>query len=253
MIETFVFKSALADFMRLRRVLVWLLVAVALFGVAKAFVSVTDQSTQEAYVMMSSVFVFRLLALTAAIFSTAVISQEVEQKTIVYLLTRPIARWKLLLARTLAAIVAVAVISCLGAIMVSFAVFGRWHDLLNRDLVALLMGSAAYCSLFVLVSLIINRAMIVCLIFAFGWETAIPNMPGDLNWISVSSYLTSIAKRPATTGEKNLLDILGGMLGTNTIAPSTGWTVLTLLTLFCLALGAWWFTHFEYVPREDAE
>jgi hypothetical protein len=78
-------------------------------------------------------------------------------------------------------------------------------------------------------------------------------MPGDLYWLSINSYLSSICQRPADKGPKNVIDALGGMLGNNSIAPNTAWTVLIVFSLFCLTLGAWWFTHFEYVPREDAE
>ena len=41
------------------------------------------------------------------IFGTGVVSREVEQKTIVYLLTRPVARWRILLMRYLAAVTAI--------------------------------------------------------------------------------------------------------------------------------------------------
>ena len=249
----YLFSSALGDFLRLRRVGFWLLLAVLVFAIGKGFIAVTKgQSLTETYTQLSSVIVFRILALVAAVFSTSVISQEVEQKTIVYLLTRPVSRAKLLLSRTAAAIASVYVVVLVAAVMASLSIGSSSTAALGRDLAALAMGAVAYTSFFVLISLMVNRAMLICLLFAFGRETAIPNMPGDLYWLSINSYLTGIAQR-STDGAKNAMDVLGGTLNTTTISPMTAWIVMVAFSAACLGLGAWWFTRFEFVPREDAE
>lgn len=260
MIGAYIFRSALQDFVRLKRVAVWVAVALGLYVVAQIFQRVTTElEPKDAYSLLSSILVFRLLPLVSAIFSTAVLSQEVEQKTIVYLLTRPVPRWQLLLFRTLASALVVALIGTLSAVVVSFAAFGGGafsNEILFRDLKAIWIGALAYGSLFVLVSLLINRAMIVCLLFAFAWETSISNLPGNMYILSLNSYLTALAERPSSgmTGADGLLGALAGNLsGANVMSANTAWTVLIPFTLFCLAVGAWWFTHFEYVPREDAE
>jgi ABC-2 type transport system permease protein len=251
----FVFRAALADFLRFRRIVLWTVVALSLIAIAKVFLFVAEgPSHRDLYTLMTNIITFRLVALCAAIFSTAVIAQEVEQKTIVYLLTRPIPRWQLLLMRTLAANVVVTLISWVAAVSVSVGVFGpTWTPYLGKDLAALAIGAAAYTSLFVLVSLIINRAMIVCLLFAFGWETLMPNMSGQLYLLSINSYLSALAEHPAVQGEKDILSALGGTLGTNTITRDTAWTVLLAIILGAIFIGSQWFTRNEYIPREDAE
>ena len=60
------------------------------------------------------------------------------------------------------------------AVGLSAAVYGGLglnNPYLLRDLTAVAVGALAYGTLFVLVSLIINRSMVVCLLFAFAWET----------------------------------------------------------------------------------
>lgn len=249
------FSNALADFTRFRRVAAWVFVVLAMFGIGKLLLMVNpDQKPGEAYVMLSAILVFRLLALAAAIFSTAVITQEVENRTIVYLLTRPIPRWQLLLGRTLAAVLVVFVLSVFASVAVSLAAYNSpWNSQMARDLPALAIGACAYTAVFVLLSLFINRAMIVCLLFAFGWEPSVTNMPGDIYRLSINSYLTAIAERPSNSGQKSILDVLGGLLGVNTIPTGTAWAVIVLMTTLAMGVAAWWFTHFEYVPREDGE
>lgn len=251
----YLFTSALSDFMRFRKVAIWILIAIGIFGIGKLLTHLSqDQTAQDSYIQLSSTLVFHLLPLAAAIFSTAVLTQEVEQKTIVYLTTCPVPRWKLLLFRTLAAVVAVFLVSALANVAVSFSAYGRpWNSLMLGDMKALLVGSFAYTCLFVVVSLLINRSMIVCLLFAFAWETSIPNMPGELFWLSINSYLTAISQRPTTSGGKNFLDALGGMLGYNNIPAHIGWLAMAGLVVACLAFAMWWFSINEFIPREDAE
>ncbi len=252
--ETYIFTSTLREFLRPKRILPWVFVALAAYWIAFLFHRVDPTSSkQDAYVLLSSTLVFRILALAAAIFSTAIVAQEVEQRTIVYLLTRPVARWKLLVFRTLAAITVVFGVSAVTAVAVSLASYGSGNPLLYRDLAALAAGSAAYVSLFVFVSLLMNRSMILCLLFAFIWETSVPNVPGNLYRVTITSYLSSIAQKPTPQTSSGPMNALGGLLGVNTIEPATAWFVVALITAASLAAGAYWFGHFEYIAREDAE
>lgn len=250
----FVFRQALSDFLRFRRLVVWILVAGLVFGIGYAFVQFTEGEKSEMYTLISSIVVYRVVALAAAILSMGVIAQEIEQKTIVYLLTRPIPRYQLLLLRTLAATVVVMLVATLATLAASVAVYGVGpNPYLGRDLVALAVGSLAYTSLFVVVSLLINRAMIVCLLFAFGWEMLIPNMPGDLHLLSINSYIVALAQKPSVSGSPDLLQALGGLGGTNLIPLDRAWMILLLIVAATLVFGGLWFSTQEYVPREDAE
>src|SRR5579862_3859182 len=101
--EAYIFSSTLREFLRPKRILPWLGVAAIICWIALMFHRIDPHSTRrDSYVLLSAAFVFRLLPLAAAIFSTAIVAQEVEQRTIVYLLIRPVPRWKLLIFRTLA-------------------------------------------------------------------------------------------------------------------------------------------------------
>jgi ABC-2 type transport system permease protein len=251
-----VFQAALRDLLRARRIAVWMLVIVGLFAIAILWTSLGPTGSQrQAYGQLSSILVMRVLALAAAIFATSVLAAEVEQKTIVYLLTRPIPRWKILVSRTAAAVLVTFLIGALGAVAVSLAIYrGGFlaNPLLGSDLAMLAIGACAYGTLFVLASLFINRSMIVALIYAFGWETLIPNISGDLYFLSIYSYLSTIAAHP-TLGGGNMLGALSGQLGTNVMSKNTAWSALTVLVVVCISLGAYWFSTHAYLPREDSE
>ena len=253
----FIYQAALRDFLRIRRLIVWIVVAFGLFALSKIFLYVMPSGdSKEAYSMLSSLFVFRILPLSSAIFSSAVVGQEVEQKTIVYLLTRPIERWRLIVFRILASATAVSLVTLITMLLVSAAVYGNpfSNPQLVRDTVAILVGSLAYGVLFVFVTLLISKAaMVICLLFAFAWETAVPLMPGSMSMLSVSTYLSAIAERPSALMGGGTLGNLANALGLNAISSQTGWIVMVLMIGFFGGLAMWWFGNFEFLPREDAE
>jgi ABC-2 type transport system permease protein len=257
---TYVFQNALSEFLRPKRVFVWLLVGIGLFLASSTYLYLGGGSARDgAYATLSSLLLFRILPLASAIFSSGVLSQEVEQKTIVYLLTRPIPRPTLLAMRTLASALVVFIVTTFCALGLSIAVYGPRglvHEYLMRDLVGIAVGSIAYGSLFVLISLLVNRAMIISLIFAFVWETTVPSMPGSgtIHYMSISTHLTAISQRPSAGGSGgNFLAAIANVLGTNELSPTVGWAAMIGLVAFCAILGAWWFSNNEYLPREDAE
>jgi len=252
--ETYIYSSMVRELMRFRRIFAWLLVALAGFGMAALYRSlIANGSPTEAYVLLSDTFAFRILPLAAAILSTAVVAQEVEQKTIVYLLTRPIPRWKLILFRTLGATTITFAITAITLLVLAVSTTGLSSAILLRDLIAAAVGAAAYVSLFVFVSLLINKSMIVCIIFAFVWESTAPVIPGDLYRLTITGYLNGISQHPSFgTGNQNLMDALTKVLGTHEVAAWISYLSMGILIAACLAISCAWFSRFEYMAREDA-
>lgn len=252
----YLYASTLRDMLRPRRSWPWLFLVVALTASAYAWLKFgTSASPTEGYATFSSILLMRILALVAAVTSSAVVSFEVENRTIVYLLTRPIPRYQLLLGRTFAAATSSFVIALLMALGSSAAFFGGRpfaNSLLWPDVQALALGALAYCALFVLLSLLINRSMIVCLIYAFGFEPSVGAMPGQLYFLSIYAFIHRIADHPLPADEFGPIRALTSQPATLELTSATAWPAIILITAGLLAVGAWWFSRFEFLPREDA-
>jgi hypothetical protein len=106
MVLLHLYTAALRDLLRVKRVvlggiLVLLPGALALLWRLRA---PDDFDPVDIYHEMSSIVVYGfLLVIVSVVLGTGIIGQEMEQKTIVYLLTKPVARWKILLSKALAA------------------------------------------------------------------------------------------------------------------------------------------------------
>jgi ABC-type Na+ efflux pump permease subunit len=134
-------------------------------------------------------------------YGTSLIADEVEDKTITYLFTRPISRSAVLLGKFLAYI-ASTVLIVLPAVMLIFflvvpigggAIATSFPDLL-RNLVLLALGLCVYGGLFAAVGAWIKRPVLVGLFFAFGWENFALALPGYLKHFTVAFYVQGLVQ-----------------------------------------------------------
>ncbi len=253
----FLFASALRDYLRPSRLVAWGAAALGVFGIGVAWVRLGGKmAPDQAYGQLASLVVYRVLALASAVFSTMVVGQEVEQRTIVYLLTRPAPRAKVLLARFLASAVAATLAGWACAVAAGLSVYGLGafgRDAFLWDLLLVPVGSLAYGALFVWLSLVVNRALVWCLLFAFGWESFVPNLSGSLFYASVLTYIKALSHHPKPSEEMAFLNLLAGQLGGGSVSPALAWVATAGIVAAFVGLACWWFRHFEFTPREDVE
>lgn len=255
----FLFQIALKDLLRPARLIVAALLAMIPAGIALAWrLSVGSRSfpSRTAYDALEPGLVFGfILVILTVMFSTNVISQEVEQKTIVYLLTRPVARWKILLSRWVAALVVIIATSWVASLLLALVTFGPSHipdSALGRDMIILPVGALAYGAVFLLVATLIARPLLWGLMFVFGWESWVPSLPGAFKMGSLMAYLRVLA--PHTSPESESVDIgsLLSSLNPTEISTRLAWVVLTTVIVIGLSGALWAFSTREYVPRDDS-
>ena len=188
-----------------------------------------------------------VLPLAALFYASALIADEVEGKTLTYLLTRPVRR-EAILAGKFAAYVATTLSLALPAVVVTFFILltsrgrvglgGVVPDLL-RDLGVLALALLAYGALFTLLGVLLKRPVIPGLLFLFVWEL-IANLPGYLPRFTLTAYLRSLVRhRPA---EEGISEIFGQVL-----PAALCLEVLAGAIIVCLAAAAWIFSTHEYV------
>ncbi len=155
-----------------------------------------------------------MLPLTALLLATAALGGEIEDGTAVYLLSKPIPRWRILAGKLLAAWGATAAIVLAGAALAGAVVLageGGWN-VLGGYLVALLAGSFAYGALFLMLSLLTSRALLAGVAYVFIWESVITNFAPGVQRASIREYTLGIADL-ASGAPASVIDAdLGGVL-----------------------------------------
>ena len=142
-----------------------------------------------------------IIPVLGVFYGTALIADEVDDKTITYLFTRPIQRSAVLLGKYLAYLVCTTLLVLPSVMLVYFLIvptgggsIAQAFPSLVADLGLLVVGLAAYGAVFALVGTRLKRPLVVGLVFAFGWEPAVLLFPGYLKRLTVAYYMQALVK-----------------------------------------------------------
>src|SRR5437867_3451267 len=152
-------------------------------------------------VMIWMLYIRFIVPILGVFFGTALIADEVDDKTITYLFTRPIPRRAVLLGKYLAYVACTILLVLPSVILVFFLIVPMGGSTIAAEFPALLSdlgmlaaGLAAYGAVFALVGTTLKRPLVVGLVFAFGWEPAVLLFPGYLKRLTAAYYLQALVK-----------------------------------------------------------
>jgi ABC-2 type transport system permease protein len=190
-------------------------------------------------VMIWLLYIRFIVPILGVFFGTALIADEVDDKTITYLFTRPIPRNSVLLGKYLAYLACTILLVLPSVVLVFFLIvplgastIAEAFPALLTDLGMLAVGLIAYGAVFALVGTRLKRPLIVGLVFAFGWEPSVLLFPGYLKRFTVAYYLQALVKHemPQDSAVSMLMQVFHEV---PSVASSLLWlTVIVALTLW---------------------
>ena len=205
-------------------------------------------------VMIWLLYVRFIVPALGVFYGTALIADEVDDKTLTYLFTRPIPRSAVLMGKYLAYLVCTTLLVLPSVVFVYFFVvpvdgsgIGDAFPSLVVDLGVLAAGLAAYGAVFALIGARLRRPLVVGLVFAFGWEPAVLLFPGYLKRFTVGYYVQGLVPH-AMPGDSTLSSLMQMFAETPTLAASVG--SLALLTVGSLWLAGRAVSTREYVLEQ---
>jgi hypothetical protein len=190
--------------------------------------------------------------LVALILGSAVVAEEIEDRTITYLFTRPVPRAGVLLGRLAAALFAAALLLGAGAELAfallqagaaggELALPAGMADAMRN---ACLVGALVYTTLFAVAGAVVKHPMIAGIGYTFVIEGFVGFLPGQNASITVQYYLKSwVAGLSADFAAR-----MGELVGHQELCPPgealrTLWTVLAVAVI----LGVWVVSRKQYV------
>jgi ABC-2 type transport system permease protein len=186
-----------------------------------------DRQDWAANTLLAGLVVATLLPLVAVVHGTAALGGELEDGTAVTLLATPVPRSRIVLGKLLASTIATAATVVVSALVAAAIALQGVPDggLLLGFGVALLLSSAVYCALFLLLSIVTSRALIAGLVYVLVWE-------GVVNGLFAGTRLLSV--RQATLGVADAIvdlpDVFTAKLGSMT----------AIVVLCAIGVGATW-------------
>jgi ABC-2 type transport system permease protein len=204
--------------------------------------------------MMIWIFYLRFTVPVLGVFyGTSLIADEVEDKTITYLFTRPIKKGAVLVGKYLAYLVCTVFVVLPSVMLVYLLIVpmqgslgGSFLDLL-KDLTLLALGLAVYGAVFAFIGAKFKRPLLIGLIFIFGWEQAALAFPGYLKYYTVAYYLQALV--PHAMPNDSTLSLIQGIFR-QTPGMATSLFGLFVIWAVFLAIAAWVVERKEYVLEQ---
>ena len=173
---------------------------------ASGFLPGSGMSRAAIFGMLIWVLYLRFIVPVLGVFyGTSLIADEIEDRTLTYLFTRPIPRGAVLVGKYLAYLVCTVLVVLPSVVVVYFTLVpfrevpASFLQLLG-DVGILALGLAVYGGLFALMGAGLNRPLVIGLVFAFGWEQVVLLLPGYLKQWTVAYYLQALVPHTMPSG-----------------------------------------------------
>jgi ABC-2 type transport system permease protein len=192
------------------------------------------------------IFISFLLPLWSLSFGTEALGGDREGHSLLWLLTRPLPRPAIYLAKFIALLPWTLALNVGGFTLLCLAAGRPGWQALQLFWPAVLCATLAFAALFHLIGAYFRRSAIIALVYAFFLETIMGNMPGYFKRVSISFYTRSMMYDAA------------GTYGVQPESPAiflpvsgtTAMVVLLSATVGLLLLGMYLFSRTEYVTVE---
>ena len=199
------------------------------------------------WVVRTLFFTF-LMPLLCLAYATGAIGAERESRTLLWLVSRPLPRWAVYLAKFLGTLPWCVAVSLLGFSVLCLAGGALGREAFEMYWDAALIGSVAFAALFHLIGAVFRRPSVVALVYVFFFEALVANLPGSLKQLSLTYYVHSLFYNETA---KRLTAVQPQSVEVYAPADSAdAWATLAVAAVLFTAAGMYLFGRQE--PGEEA-
>ncbi|MFI1713537.1 ABC transporter permease [Streptomyces litmocidini] len=208
-----------------RRAAILFLLPALLLVIAAAVRALNGADDQVAADLLGGFALATMVPLIGVIAGTGAIGPEIDDGSIVYLLSKPVKRSTIITTKLIVAIAVTMVFSAVPTLIAGFILNGNGQQVAVAYTVAALVASIAYSALFLLLGTVSRHAVVIGLVYALVWEALFGSLISGARTLSVQQWALALAEK--VTGD--------GLVDSDVALPTA--TVL----LVAVTLGATWF------------
>jgi ABC-2 type transport system permease protein len=190
-----------------RRLTIILLLAALPVLITTLITVLGDQDNSEfPEIVLGGMLVTAILPIVMIAFATSAFGNEMEDRTLNFLTTKPIPRWQIALPKMLGVITISGPFLLVGGMAATFIGLGGNIQATIAVGVALFVGVTAYSAVFTWAGLVTSHALGFALFYVFLWEGVIGSFLGGVRYLSVRGYTVTIMHNLDQSGLKGLGD-----------------------------------------------
>ncbi|WMX46038.1 ABC transporter permease [Streptomyces roseicoloratus] len=208
-----------------RRALILFALPALLILIAAAVRAFNGADDQVAADVLGGFALATMVPLIGVIAGTGAIGPEIDDGSIVYLLSKPVKRPEIIFTKLIVAIAVTMVFSAVPTLIAGFVLNGNGQQVAVAYTVAALVASIAYSALFLLLGTVSRHAVVIGLVYALVWETLFGSLIEGARTLSVQQWALALAEK-----------VTGDSLISSDVSLPTAVTLLAAVTV-----GATWF------------
>jgi ABC-2 type transport system permease protein len=180
-----------------RRVLLLLPLPALVVGLALLAEALAASPTEWGQPVLVGLGFAVVLPVMALVIGASVLGSEIDDGTLVHVLAKPLPRREIVLAKLLVAVVVTTL--TVGAGMVLAGLIASPGRLALGLLAGVTVGALAYCALFLALSLLTRRPVLIGLVYILVWEGLLGNLVDGTRVLSIQQYAVTVADRVGDT------------------------------------------------------
>ncbi|MEU0568391.1 ABC transporter permease subunit [Nonomuraea sp. NPDC005983] len=176
-----------------RRIVLLILLPLALIGLALLLRLTGNDDQRSAWMLMEKFAISTMLPLLGLIAGTGVIAPEIDDGTIIHLMSKPISRPAIAQTKFLVAASLLAVFAAVPTYVAAWLLVGNEDGIAPGYALGALAAGIAYAAVFLLLGVITRHAVTIGIIYALVWEGLIGNLVRGAKDFSIQQWAQSIA------------------------------------------------------------
>ncbi|WP_433546730.1 ABC transporter permease [Streptomyces sp. CA-294286] len=195
-----------------------LVIAVAV----RALVGVDDQVAAD---VLGGFALATMVPLIGVIAGTGAIGPEIDDGSIVYLLSKPVKRPTIICTKLIVAIAVTMAFSAIPTFIAGMILNGNGGQVAIAYTIAALVASIAYSAVFLLLGTVSRHAVVFGLVYALVWEALFGSLVPGARTLSIQQWALSLAEKIGTNG---------------TITSDVGLPTAVILLVVVTGLATWY-------------
>jgi ABC-2 type transport system permease protein len=177
-----------------RRRLALIVLLAALPAIVAAIVRALADRTPDDFteLFLDGMLVAVVLPIVMMVMATAAFGNEVEDRTLSYLMLKPLSRWRIVAPKYLTVVALTAPLLVAGGVAAALLGFDFDLRIALAVAAALALGTITYAAVFMWAGLISTRALGFGLVYVFVWEGLVSTFLAGIRYLSVRSYTLSV-------------------------------------------------------------
>lgn len=209
------FVLALRQALTKRKIALLILLALLPMGLAVILDATVAESGTLTGSVLGGLVISVTLPLGVMVLATGAFGNEVEDRTLSLLTTKPVPRWTIVLAKSAATVVVTApLMAVIAAIITAMDPNGTGNAPVAAAL-AVVVGIVAYASAFTWLGLLTTRALGFGLVYVLLWEALITSFLSGTRYLSIRSYMfgTAHGLNDTAFGEELTIELPAALVG----------------------------------------